>query len=409
MEAGNVTTINIYGAFDRFNYGDLLFPIVIQKALDERLGEQHYAYYGLIDSDLTYFGGVPTTAIRRRLRAAPLSNQKDVFIIAGGEILSTTMYYIHQCLVNNELSRKVFSRLREMFGGDFSNALSRYLLARELVFPFIIDKSLLPGVSCVIYNAVGGLLSEEVPTLMQQYLRHADYISVRDMGTLERLKDAIPDIEPFLFPDSAAVMSKYFPIEVLENMISPETKDIFNICRNGYICFQISASSYNVAPGVIQKQLTELAKTTGLPVILLPIGRAAWHHDQKALRSIQLEARYQCFMPSENTIYDIMALIAHSRLFIGTSLHGIITSMSYSVPYVAINPQIIKVKRYLETWCRSEFHMPIEYSLITETAVKALDKNIDKLDREHRRIIEKAELNFNAIAQCIQKTRQEKV
>ena len=403
MKADNAITINMYGAFDRFNYGDLLFPIVIQKALDERLGEQHYAYYGLIDSDLTRFGGVPTTAIRRRLRAVPPANQKDVFIIAGGEILSTSMYYIHQCLINNDLARKVFSRLRDMFGGDFSNTLSRHLLARELVFPFIIDKSLLPGVSCIIYNTVGGLLSEEDPTLMQQYLRQADYISVRDMSTLERLKDVIPDIKPFLFPDSATLMSKYFPINILWGMINPETEGILNACLNGYICFQISASSYNVAPDVVQKQLTELAKTTGLPVLLLPIGRAPWHHDQKVLRAIQLDARYSCFMPSENTIYDIMVLIAHARLFIGTSLHGIITSMCYSVPYVAINPHIIKVKRYLETWCHSEFNMPIEYSSITETAVKVLDMNIDKLDREHRRMIEKVELNFDAIAQCIQK------
>ena len=346
MEAVDALKINIYGAFDRFNYGDLLFPIVIKKALDERLGKQHFAYYGLIDSDLTLFGGVPTTAIRRRFHVAPMGDQKEVFIIAGGEVLSTSMYFIHQCLVNNDFARKVFSRLRSMFGGDFSNALSRRFLARELVFPFVIDKALLPGVSCIIYNAVGGKLPEKDRPLMAQYLRQADYISVRDMDTLESLKKAIPDIDPFLFPDSASVMSQYFPIDILSSMISPETEDMLNTCRNGYICFQIAASSYRVAPEVIRKQLAVLSRTTGLPVLLLPIGRAPWHHYQKVLRSYPFEARHPCFMPSENRIYDILALISHSRLFVWASLHGAITSMSYSVPYVAIGPHLHKVKRY---------------------------------------------------------------
>ena len=49
-------------------------------------------------------------------------------------------------------------------------------------------------------------------------------------------------------------------------------------------------------------------------------------------------------------IYDIMWLIKHSALYVGTSLHGTITALSFEVPFVAHGP--VKLKNYLETWCK---------------------------------------------------------
>ena len=43
----NEIIINIYGAFDRFNYGDLLFPWIIKNSLDERIDNIQFEYYGV--------------------------------------------------------------------------------------------------------------------------------------------------------------------------------------------------------------------------------------------------------------------------------------------------------------------------------------------------------------------------
>jgi len=45
-----------------------------------------------------------------------------------------------------------------------------------------------------------------------------------------------------------------------------------------------------------------------------------------------------------------MALIANASLYIGTSLHGVITAMSYGLPYVGLNKKQVKVQQYLKTW-----------------------------------------------------------
>ena len=45
-----------------------------------------------------------------------------------------------------------------------------------------------------------------------------------------------------------------------------------------------------------------------------------------------------------------MYLIANSRFFAGTSLHGNITAMSYAVPHIGLNREISKLDNYLKTW-----------------------------------------------------------
>jgi polysaccharide pyruvyl transferase WcaK-like protein len=45
-----------------------------------------------------------------------------------------------------------------------------------------------------------------------------------------------------------------------------------------------------------------------------------------------------------------MYLISNSKIFIGTSLHGIITAMSYMVPYIGVFKENRKIDEYLKTW-----------------------------------------------------------
>ncbi len=58
---------------DRYNYGDLLFPIVTRTALKALLGSNHrydFAQYGLARSDLSVYGALPSMGIRDLYRDA---------------------------------------------------------------------------------------------------------------------------------------------------------------------------------------------------------------------------------------------------------------------------------------------------------------------------------------------------
>ncbi|MGY0202960.1 hypothetical protein ACW7EJ_04910 [Acinetobacter soli] len=65
-------------------YGDLLFPIVLEKHLQKRIGSLNtsFKYYGLRESDLSELGAKVTKPIYN------LNNINDeVIILAGGETL----------------------------------------------------------------------------------------------------------------------------------------------------------------------------------------------------------------------------------------------------------------------------------------------------------------------------------
>ena len=90
---------------------------------------------------------------------------------------------------------------------------------------------------------------------------------------------------------------------------------------------------------------------------LCSIGTALGHSDDIALAKIYSSLRHKdkaCFVCSPS-IYDIMWLVKHSALYVGTSLHGTITALSFEVPFVAHGP--IKLKNYLETWCKEKKSM----------------------------------------------------
>src|SRR5699024_2081618 len=54
-------------------------------------------------------------------------------------------------------------------------------------------------------------------------------------------------------------------------------------------------------------------------------------------------------------IYEIMGLIAFSKVYLGTSLHGAITAMSYLVPAIGLNRKVHKLESYMRTWVSTQY------------------------------------------------------
>ena len=67
-----------------------------------------------------------------------------------------------------------------------------------------------------------------------------------------------------------------------------------------------------------------------------------------------------------------MMAIANSDLYIGTSLHGVITAMSFDVPYLGLDPSILKIPSYLRTWAPSALKQATAFSNICQAGEAAL-------------------------------------
>jgi hypothetical protein len=87
-------TIHFISASDRLNYGDLIFILVFKKIFNN--STQIYNY-GLIKSDLSHFGALPTESFKtleQRIKKLKKDNSQQVIIIGGGHAM---LYMHHEC------------------------------------------------------------------------------------------------------------------------------------------------------------------------------------------------------------------------------------------------------------------------------------------------------------------------
>lgn len=391
--------IHIFGAFDRFNYGDLLFPNLLEKAIKYRIPETSFFFYGHKRADLRKFGGKKTRSIKELLLSNKALNDNDIIIIAGGDVLGIRFTFLHLCLLNNIFLKKAFNKIYEICDNKTSSHISKFCLGLlKMDFPFIISKNIFSNAK-VIYNTVGGIPKYENNSLAYKYLHEADYISVRDNRTFFELKDSLPNIQ--IYPDSAVSISKYFPRDELNSLVPDKTKKMIDRLSKGYICVQFVLSSYNQAPDIIINQINKLAAELNLPVMLLAIGRAYMHDDQVSLKQIAKGLKCPYILSCDDTIYEIMFKIANSKIFIGTSLHGNITALSYEVPHVGVNPNIFKLDSHLKTWESSTHEGCVTFNNIFTSAIQTLKVTPEELKVMKNHLVDKIDYNFAMIVNSI--------
>lgn len=393
------TNINLIGAFDRNNYGDLLFPIIAEKMLlkinnNRNLDRDlNFQFVGLRDSDLSAIGGKKTKEIE-------YLNDKsnNVTIITGGEVLGTNFMGMDLCYEHSGIYDFSVKSFNKIFGNTLINQYltSKYKTDQE--FPWI------PSINHfqrnkVIYNSVGGtnidLNNKKLIINIGNALKMSKYFSVRDIKTKDILTkiDAINAQNIKVSPDSAIVMSQLFPIEYLNKNLSHEVEKYLSKKR-GYITFQVSKKIGKGKEQEIAQVLSDLSRDLNMDVILLPIGRANAHEDHVALQKIASYMEEDYYIPSMNTIFDTMFLIATSKLYVGTSLHGAITAIAYDIPHMAYTDKIIKLNEFLISWKTTE---------IISTNLDKLNVNAKQLINNHHTIASREKMfkevedNFNNI------------
>lgn len=378
----------ILGPFDRYNYGDLLFPLVLSHKIKSKGHEAEY--YGVIESDLSKYGAIKTYSIYQFYRDI---RPGDKVIIAGGESLCTSWSDLYSYLsrnfdsiYGNRLSKALDRRL-----GLFSN-IARYSVSGKTEYPFAFSPEELKEDVQVRFNAVGGSAvatwSKKKQERFVNKIRAADLVGVRDELTQRTLKKMEPDLHVELVPDSAIMIASYFSdsvdfTKILEQYSLPEK----------YIFFQVGNTKY-ADLRVLYEQLAKLANETGYSVVLCPIGHALGHEDDKPLRKIYEHAvkkgdKRFILIAQQLHVFDLMTMIQGAQLYIGTSLHGLITSLSFGTPYVSFNKQIKKTSEYLASWGVCSLDDSCKEQEIYEKALFALNVDSESILNEvqvHKRI-----------------------
>src|SRR5690606_31751800 len=101
-------------------------------------------------------------------------------------------------------------------------------------------------------------------------------------------------IDTHLYPDSAILMSNFYPINVLAERVSAQVAEYVTAKHHRYLFFQIKNNHARKNERGIAQQLNAIASETGLHLCLCPIGKALNHDDHVALKRIAplLQHRY---------------------------------------------------------------------------------------------------------------------
>ncbi len=381
-------SINIIGAFDRYNYGDLLFPIVIEKYIRENrkdlLEKYDLRYFGLVESDLSNVGGKKTQALKI-LYNEELS-ENSMVIVAGGDVLPARISSMDVDLSKSNLSMICKKVVIKAINRRNFEKISMRKFDLNTRFPWIVEKDNFKSNVFIAYNAVGGSTLDKLPKSevdeIKRNISKSDYISVRDSKSLDNIKE----LNSKMYPDSATIMSYFFDMNILENKISNDVKKFVKSTGNKYICIQSNLCSIRGKEEILVREIEKIHRESGLEILLLPIGIAANHDDNIALNRLKKYFNVKVNHIEKLNIYDIMYLIANSRFFAGTSLHGNITAMSYAIPHIGLNREISKLDNYLKTWdlegqnhCIDFEELYNEFKIISKISEKKLKDKRNEL------------------------------
>ena len=352
--------INILCASDRFNYGDLIFPHIVIGEM-QRLGDYSFRNVAIVKSDLSKYEALPTLNYKSLYKKDKQEKSRFLFV-AGGEVLGAKWGKLYSFIY------KWFYLLYKYFPRPmYLELLIRYITGnKNNPIPFTPLSPRLTSTYRVIYNAVGGcgIHKHSLSKQIQDSFLEALYVSVREENTFDSIHNKLNVESAVLAPDSAMLMPEYFRIE--------EKKD------EKYIVFQVGHQKNGGSLNLLKTQIESICEKTKLPVYLLPIGNCPGHDDKISLEWLHknLECPNKLIAPLNVT--TIMSCIANSEMFIGTSLHGVITAMSFNVPYMGINEGIGKLKYYLNTWAPDPLKAIVPINKIQEKVIEyfSVDRSI---------------------------------
>ena len=228
--------IKLIGAYDRFNYGDLLFPIMLKYAVSKVSSKSiEIENYSLVNADFSNYGGLKTRSYRE-FRKSINEDINNNIVVAGGEVLGASWTSLFACLnysnyyfqfIGNPISIKL--RFNRVF--DYLN-MPRQILGGKSEYPFLINKNDFNAAVKIFYNSVGG-----VPANSNLYKRlyDADYIAVREKDVASKLLEN--NVNSKVVPDSAIILSDiYTDVELANNSF---IRDEIQVLPHSYI-FQIS-------------------------------------------------------------------------------------------------------------------------------------------------------------------------
>jgi hypothetical protein len=343
-----------FGTFDVENYGDLVYPILLERMVRQRQKALNISKFSLMGSNSLQNSGYDSQPIQSLFSSS--GAKPHTLIVGGGDLLRTDWNTVaghyrsicreqRQMLLGSKLRRLLGMRQREPADpdGDFRRRHMNY----AAVGPFIIEPVGASMIGSVVYCSCGVPFpfDEKIKNSVAATLKKSIFIYVRDHVSAKALQQAGVTREIHAAPDLIVALSDFFDAAAERDkgrrILQQHGVDL----QRRVLCVQ----SYPQPPeanAALVSQLTTYQKRTGCEVVLLPLG---WcHGDREYLQQVAQESRCAFKYVELNSIFDMMAALAACDVFMGTSLHGNITAFSFGIPHLFGPIQVAKREGFLE-------------------------------------------------------------
>ncbi|QXW04670.1 polysaccharide pyruvyl transferase family protein [Rhodococcus globerulus] len=279
-----------FGTFDVKNYGDSLFPIIV----DHELGPIFTEVIHVSPVGGQAYKDVPPSVSVKQFRDE--QRKVDAVIVAGGNILHARRTPLPDY---KSVHRTAYASL-------WAGAAK---VAAQNNAPLIINSPGIPKQT--------GLLTGSI---MQMVFRQAQYASVRDNQSLQNLSDNKSMAR--VVPDTALLLRDALGSKVQKG----NTREIAVHVNDRYASSDLAQ---------IASTLDKLSDALELRVHLIGIG--ACHGDNHLAKSISSHMTTDHSVTADpETVTEVAQIIASASLYVGSSLHGFITACSYGVPAIIV-------------------------------------------------------------------------
>jgi polysaccharide pyruvyl transferase WcaK-like protein len=312
--------VAVLGTFDVDNYGDHLFPRVAVAELTKRLPGATvdcYAPFGPLHP--TRFSGGPPIRPLGPWEPGRLDHFADTYdgvLVGGGELLH----------LNDPL-------LAGFYGVERAEV--------DLVRPsrwFLEGLGRVREERCpVLWHAIGVPfdLSEAQATRVRAALAHRPPPVVRDPLSRDRLLAAgvLPPVD--VAPDSGLLVDRLFDEGELDDRL--DRLRARGVHPDGPTLVVQGCDLLVPFAGRIADVVGRLARANGLELVLLETGRCRGDGAFADAIARRLGSTPHVRTPADADLADVAAVLASAGLFVGSSLHGAITSLVHGRPFVVVN------------------------------------------------------------------------
>jgi hypothetical protein len=390
--------IILFGACDRHNLGDLLFPHVAAALIARKAP----LIAGIGARDMSAFGGHRVQALARV--AADLGDETAHLIQVGGEIFTCEAWQAAVMLLPEDQARVAITAY-----GHESPERRRWvhgMVGYAAEAPYVAPTRLFARPGRRAFVGVGGVELDRAPAALRAEvlaaLRGADFVGVRERVTLGLLEAA--GVDACLMPDPAVLVRELFGRDIAAHGETGEPREVREAFPQGYLAVQCAAEFGDDATlGLLAAQIDRIAAASGLGIVLFRAGAAPWHD------SMEVYKRLAGMMASEHValfeslhIWDICALIEHARAFVGSSLHARIVAGAYARPRATVLPPGARVPNklgaYIQSWEPAQAPGVVPLRDLAPALGRALAGDAMRLLEHAQRVAETYRQEFETVA-----------